>query len=107
MPVWYRSAVMSCSYWDAAVRALVDLGRVPLAAARGLVLPSTIERERRMWNLVVSFEFYGFKERWAYRLDEFRVGASTSSSVLVDDGPSTSGPEPESLVDSSSRQSTP
>lgn len=85
-PVWYRSAVASASYWDATVRALVDIGRVPLAAALGLVLPSSIERERRMWNLVVAFEFYGFNTKWAHRLDEFRVGASVPAGVAIEDG---------------------
>jgi hypothetical protein len=101
-PVSYRSAVTSCSYWDATVRALVDIGRVPLAAALGLVLPSTIERERKMWNLVVSFAYYGFNERWAYRLDEFRVGASSASADVVDAGTSRSDPQQAPLVDASS-----
>ena len=70
---WYRSAVSSTSYWDSTVRALVNLGRVPLAAALGLRLPATIDQERKMWALVVRFAYYGFEEGSAVRLDEFRA----------------------------------
>ena len=92
VPVSYLSAVTSSTYWDATVRALVDLGRVPLAAALGLQLPSTIERERAMWNLVVAFGYYRFNERWADRLDPFRIGATVPTVVtdaprLADDQP--------------------
>lgn len=71
--VWYRAAVSSTSYWDSTVRALVNLGRAPLAASLGLRLPETIEAERKMWALVVRFSYYGFDEGSAVRLNEFRV----------------------------------
>lgn len=81
VPIAYRSAVASCSYWDACVRALVDTGRQPLASALSLDLPHTIARERAMWDLVVAFSYYGFEERWAHRLDEFRVGAGQATAA--------------------------
>lgn len=86
-PIAYRSAVASCSHWDASVRALVDTGRLPLAKALGFDLPLTIARERAMWDLVVAFSYYGFEEPWAHRLDEFRTGAS--------DAPAAAAPEAE------------
>ncbi|MFD7379789.1 hypothetical protein [Streptomyces mirabilis] len=39
IPLWYRSAVYATDEWAAAVRAMVNLGRKPLAEALGLVLP--------------------------------------------------------------------
>ncbi|MDG4865773.1 hypothetical protein P8605_47250 [Streptomyces sp. T-3] len=52
IPVWYRSAVSATDEWAAAVRALVNLGRKPLADALGLVLPQDLAKEREMWQLV-------------------------------------------------------
>ncbi len=52
IPVWYRSAVVATDEWAAAVRALVNVGRRPLADALGLVLPKELAEERRMWQLV-------------------------------------------------------
>ncbi|MFI5610173.1 hypothetical protein [Amycolatopsis sp. NPDC051903] len=47
--VWYRVAVVATDEWAGAVRAMVNLGRAPLAAAMGLTLPATIGEERVMW----------------------------------------------------------
>lgn len=52
MPLWYRSAVYATDEWAAAVRAMVNLGRKPLADALGLVLPQQLAEERAMWQLV-------------------------------------------------------
>ena len=52
MPLWYRSAVYATDEWAAAVRAMVNLGRKPLADALGLVLPQQLAEERVMWHLV-------------------------------------------------------
>lgn len=52
MPLWYRSAVYATDEWAAAVRAMVNLGRKPLADALGLVLPQQLSEERTMWQLV-------------------------------------------------------
>jgi hypothetical protein len=46
---WYRLAVLATDDWAAAVRAMVNIGRAPLAAALGLTLPETLSDERRMW----------------------------------------------------------
>ncbi|MEW2509802.1 hypothetical protein [Streptomyces sp. NPDC046870] len=52
IPVWYHAAVAATDEWAAAVRALVNLGRKPLAEALGLDLPGDLEEERTMWQLV-------------------------------------------------------
>lgn len=52
-PVWYHTAVAATDEWAAAVRALVNLGRKPLAESLGLVLPKDLADERTMWQLVV------------------------------------------------------
>ena len=85
-PFWYSSAVASCTYWDATVRALVNVGRQPLAAALDLRLPPTIGKEREMWEIVAAYFLYPFSEQWADRLDEFRAGATRGATT--DDGES-------------------
>ncbi|MFG3064840.1 hypothetical protein ACGFYM_40830 [Streptomyces sp. NPDC048231] len=52
VPLWYRSSVYATDEWAAAVRAMVNLGRKPLADALGLVLPPQLSEERTMWQLV-------------------------------------------------------
>ncbi len=49
-PLWYRMAVTATAEWSASVRAIVDLGRKPLATALGLQLPRTLDTERDMWR---------------------------------------------------------
>ncbi|MET9759928.1 hypothetical protein ABZ016_12845 [Streptomyces sp. NPDC006372] len=52
VPLWYRCGVYATDEWAAAVRAIVNLGRKPLADALGLVLPPQLSEERTMWQLV-------------------------------------------------------
>lgn len=72
IPVWYRSAVTATDEWAATVRALVNVGRVPLAGSLGLALPATLESERRMWTLVAKLTRLPYHER-AGALDAFRA----------------------------------
>ncbi|MEV4556295.1 hypothetical protein AB0K51_04760 [Kitasatospora sp. NPDC049285] len=51
-PVWYRCAIAATDGWAAAVRALVNVGRKPLAEALGLTLPDKLADERAMWTAV-------------------------------------------------------
>ena len=74
-PLWYRLAVAGTRYWSTTVRALVHLGRKPLAAGLGLRLPGTIEEERELWRLVAAFVFYPYDESWSSELDRFRAAA--------------------------------
>lgn len=53
--LWYRLAVITTDDWALAVRALVDVGRKPLAAALGFQLPKAIDQEREMWQQYCRF----------------------------------------------------
>lgn len=55
--VWSRLIFPAVRSWRSAVRAVVDLGRAPLAAALRLSLPVSIADERDMWQTLV----------WAFR----------------------------------------
>ncbi|WP_405540301.1 hypothetical protein OG787_50910 [Streptomyces sp. NBC_00075] len=63
IPLWYRSAVTATDEWAAAVRALVNVGRKPLAEALGLVLPPDLAGERTMWNLITQLAQHPDPER--------------------------------------------
>jgi hypothetical protein len=72
----YRAAVTATDAWAAAVKAMVDLGRVPLAEALGLDLPDTLVEEREMWKRVGWFLGYAYHERGAAMLDPYRSRAA-------------------------------
>lgn len=71
-PVWYRCAVSATDEWAAAVRALVNVGRRPLAASLGLDVPKELAAERTMWSLVSRLPRIPYHER-AAALDHFRL----------------------------------
>lgn len=60
MLLWYRLAVVATDEWAGAVRAMVNLGRHPLATALGLTVPSKVEEERAMWHLASDLVRTGF-----------------------------------------------
>ncbi|CAL9623369.1 hypothetical protein SUDANB43_05866 [Streptomyces sp. enrichment culture] len=70
-PLWYQAAVAATDEWAAAVRALVNLGRHPLAQAMGLDLPQDIAEEREMWRMVSRMSRSRFHDR-AVALNRFR-----------------------------------
>ncbi|MFD8383185.1 hypothetical protein ACFV2X_32545 [Streptomyces sp. NPDC059679] len=72
IPLWYRSAVTATDVWAAAVRALVNVGRKPLAESLGLTLPSELAAERTMWTLVCVLSQAPYHER-AAALDPYRA----------------------------------
>ncbi|MFK0279838.1 hypothetical protein ACIQVL_05095 [Streptomyces sp. NPDC090499] len=72
IPLWYRAAVSATDEWAAAVRALVNLGRKPLAESLGFALPATLEEERSMWTLVCRLSRLPYHER-AAALDRYRA----------------------------------
>lgn len=76
VPVWYRSAVTATDEWAAAVRALVNTGRKPLASALGLTLPQSLAAERAMWTMVSRLSRIPFHER-AAALDNYRTAPSS------------------------------
>jgi hypothetical protein len=50
MPASYRLAVRNVIDWAQSVKAMVNLGRLDLAAALGLSMPATLEEEQEMWK---------------------------------------------------------
>ncbi|WP_393063037.1 hypothetical protein [Streptomyces sp. LN549] len=70
-PLWYRAAVAATDEWAASVRALINLGRHPLAQAMGLNLPQDIEEEREMWRMVSRMSRTRFQDG-AAALNRFR-----------------------------------
>jgi len=49
VPLSYRMAVRGVKDWGGSVRALVNLGRLPLADALGLRMPGKLAEEQEMW----------------------------------------------------------
>jgi hypothetical protein len=76
-PLWYRLAVEATDEWAAAFRALVDLGRKPLADSLGLALPTTLKQERRMWELASRLSRRAFQDS-DFELDEFRASSGAN-----------------------------
>jgi hypothetical protein len=75
-PLWYRLARMTTDDWALAVRALVDLGRRPLAESLGLNLPRELDREREMWSLYSQMVLWPYDADRAAELDEFRLSGT-------------------------------
>jgi len=73
-PLWYRLAITTTDGYAAAVRALVNTGREPLATAMGLRLPPTLAAEREMWSLASKLVRLSYHEK-AVDLDRFRARA--------------------------------
>ncbi|WP_027928850.1 hypothetical protein [Amycolatopsis thermoflava] len=71
--IWYRLAVVATDEWAGAVRAMVNLGRQPLATALALTLPRTLDEERAMWRVLGELVSSGFRPGLdaldAYRAD--------------------------------------
>lgn len=72
--VWYRVSVVATDDWAGSVRAMVNLGRQPLAASMGLELPKAITDERIMWRLAVEFVRNPYTPEMT-ALDQFRAVA--------------------------------
>ena len=69
---WYRVAVVATDDWAGAVRALVNLGRQPLAASIGLALPRSLDHERTMWARFGKLAAGPFRPEMSAGLSEFR-----------------------------------
>jgi hypothetical protein len=50
IPVAYNGAVKNVKDWAGSVRALVNLGRLPLASSLGIAMPDKLDDERHMWE---------------------------------------------------------
>lgn len=75
VPLTYRLALQSTNYWGQTTRAIVNLGRKPLAESLSLILPAELEEEREMWGAVNAFFFYEYDDKWASELNRFRVSS--------------------------------
>jgi hypothetical protein len=71
-PGCYRGAILATDSWSAAVRAMVDLGRLPLAKAYGLTLPATLEEEREMWQVLGWLIAFPYRPDAAEAIDRWR-----------------------------------
>jgi hypothetical protein len=70
--LWYKLAVEATDEWGAAVRALVEIGRKPLADSLGLAMPNTLESEREMWE-TASLNALEAHSDLALQINKFRV----------------------------------
>jgi hypothetical protein len=84
--ICYRLAILATDEWDAAVRALVDHGRVGVAAAFGFHIPVSFESERLMWrtiNTLVRRPYaYSESKNVAALVTEFRKLSTEQSSAI-------------------------
>ena len=69
--VWYRVAVSATDDWAGAVRAMVNLGRQPLATALGLTLPEQLADERAMWTSTAELASFPYRTGFT-DLDKYR-----------------------------------
>lgn len=75
-PVLYVLAITSCAGWGQAVRAMVNVGRLPLATALGLEMPRTVAAEREMWQAVSYFVADPYDPEESPALNRFRKTTS-------------------------------
>ncbi|MEU2502304.1 hypothetical protein [Streptomyces albogriseolus] len=90
IPLWYRSAVYATDEWAAAVRAMVNLGRKPLADALGLVLPKQLAEERTMWQLVTRMSRRPYRDAADTAFAPYRAAPPDSTSPMHPPAPSSS-----------------
>jgi hypothetical protein len=88
--VWYRVAVAATDDWAGAVRAMVNLGRQPLATSMGLALPETGDDERAMWTLAAELARGPYAPELT-ALDRYR-GSSDNAPATADRTPSVLDP---------------
>jgi hypothetical protein len=79
--LWYRLAWVNTDEWGFTVRALVNLGRKPLAERLSLRLPRDLQRERKMWLLYTQMVQEPYDDDYATVLDEFRIAGATTTSL--------------------------
>ena len=73
VPLSYRQAVRNVGEWRLAIRALVNLGRLPLAKALGLRLPATFEDERELWETYTGLVAHGSHPSYLTVLNRHRA----------------------------------
>jgi len=70
--MWYRTAIVATDEWTASVRALVNLGRKPLADGLGLKLPDSLDDERGMWAISAELTVAPYAG-WMSAVDRYRA----------------------------------
>lgn len=68
----YHAAVQATDAWSASVKAMVDVGRIPLADALGLQIPAKLSEERDMWRRVGWLLGFEYRPEAATELDPYR-----------------------------------
>lgn len=88
--ICYRMAIVATDDWDAAVRAMVDHGRIAVAAAFGFDIPVSFESERLMWRTVNTLvrRPYAYSESKdvAGIVTGFRIATARQSSITRSNG---------------------
>jgi hypothetical protein len=92
VPLSYRLAVRNVKDWGHAVKALVNLGRIPLALQMGLSMPDELAEERNMWLAYMNV-IERYDARFEEYLDYYR--AAQPSAVAA----------PESAIESAANES--
>jgi hypothetical protein len=68
----YYAAVKATDAWASSVKAMVDVGRLPLSEALGLEMPATLEEERDMWQRVSWLLGFAYHSDAGIGLDIYR-----------------------------------
>jgi len=68
----YYAAVKATDAWSSAVKAMVDMGRLPLAKALGLQIPAKLSDERKMWERVGWQLGFSYNPQTGTELDPYR-----------------------------------
>lgn len=81
IPLAYRMAVKNVVDWAQAVKAMVNLGRVPLASRLHLRMPETLGQEKSMWSAhLYTIELAD--HRWLEEYDSYRGITPRPASIL-------------------------
>jgi hypothetical protein len=76
--LWYRLAVIAAGDWGGAVRAIIDLGRLPFAESLGFQVPHSLTAERDMWRKYNWLRKYPYDDERSADLEPYRLDPSTS-----------------------------
>jgi hypothetical protein len=68
----YYAAVKATDAWASSVKAMVDVGRIPLAKALGLQIPAKLAEERDMWLRVGWLLGFAYEPEAGTELDPYR-----------------------------------
>lgn len=91
----YYGAVKATDAWASSVKAMVDVGRIPLAESLGLDVPAKLAEERDMWQRVNWLLGFAYDPEAGTELDPYRQPPNT----ITKDGVRSS-PAPMSIASS-------